>query len=333
MATRLGICRNSNCPNGASGATVELYPGPGEYCPECGEKLEATTAAPPAPFGGMSALQALERFTADEPAVRARPRPKRPLIVSGAIVSAAIAAIVMLHPSAIGHPGEAVRICNTSMTARFGDELVRAYAAKSGTPNSQLALVQTGPCEVQLAATAGANNADTIGHDGIVAIVNPANPLMHLGDDVLRKIYRGEVTDWSQLGGPPGPIVAMLAADGSDEAAAVGTKLMHGTGFGSSVQRLPNSRDITRAVVRADNLRAIGLVPFSQSDPGKVLTLGTIAPSPLSIADSRYPLSLDVTVALEPAAHAQATAFAEYARSDDAQALVARSGLVPKKGI
>ena len=333
MATQLGVCRNSECPNGASGVTVELYPGPGEYCPECGEKLDATTATPPAPFGGKTALEALEQFAADEPAPKPKRRNKRPIIASLAVVGAAIIAIVALHPSAIGHPGSAVRICATSTTQRFADELIDGYSSKTFTPRTQLALVQSAPCEIHFSVSTGKAAPDAIGHDAIVAIVNPANPIAHLDEDTLRKIYHGEVTDWSQLGGTPGRILPMVAADGTDEAGEVSTMLMQGSSLAASVQRIQNSREITKAVVRADNLRAIGLVPFSQSDPAKVLVLGTIAPNPLSISDGRYPLSMDITVTADATARAQATAFAQYVHSDDAQAVVTRSGLVSKRGI
>ena len=54
-----GICRNVACENARSATPVELYPGPGEYCPQCGERLEPLVAAP---FGGLSALEALAKF-------------------------------------------------------------------------------------------------------------------------------------------------------------------------------------------------------------------------------------------------------------------------------
>src|SRR5579885_1185415 len=35
-----GICRYPECPKAASGERIELYAGPGQYCPECGKTLE-----------------------------------------------------------------------------------------------------------------------------------------------------------------------------------------------------------------------------------------------------------------------------------------------------
>jgi hypothetical protein len=329
MATTLGICRNAKCPNGAGRVTVELYPGPGEFCPECGERLEAAAANPPAT---LTALEALERCALDGPPPRLRRRAKRPLILSAVTACAAIAALAALHPSAVGHPGigDPVRVCRTSITERLSEGLVHAYATASGMRESKIAFAPPGACDVQFATASNANAADVIGHDAIVAIVNPANPLTHLDQDTLRRIFDGEITDWAALGAKPGPIVALAPENGTDEATDVQATLLHGAGFAAGVQRLPSSRDVTAAVVRPDNFRAIGLVAFSQSDPAKVLALGAVAPNPLSIADGRYPLALDVTVTVSPAARAGADALGRYARSEDAQTVVERSGLTTR---
>ena len=66
-----GICHNPVCPSAERATPVDRYPGPGEYCPECGELLQpivkaappAAAAPPPAPaIDGMSPLQALQRL-------------------------------------------------------------------------------------------------------------------------------------------------------------------------------------------------------------------------------------------------------------------------------
>src|ERR1700730_9593270 len=101
-----GICRNPTCPTAANATPVERYPGPGEYCPECGELLEpvappqneapaSRNEAPPSrneappprneaapwnglPFGGLTPLQALQQFEAASPVVAAEPpKPSR----------------------------------------------------------------------------------------------------------------------------------------------------------------------------------------------------------------------------------------------------------------
>ena len=335
MNGNLGVCRNPNCPKGASEERVELYPGPGEYCPDCGEPLEAIPPQTQAPFGGLSPLEALEQLPPERPQERAPgPKKRRPLFAGLAVVTAAIAAVLMLHLSATGRTGNAgtVRVCAGSITGHFAQDLIRGYAERNAAPESQFSLVQSAPCDVRFAAGVNANPNDTIGHDALVVVVNPANPLMRLTPEAVRGVYDGKITDWAQLGGKPGKIVAYAPAGGTDESADPLRAMMQGEALGPNVQRLPSSSDVTHAVVRADSLGAIGLVAFSQSDPAKVLAINANAPNPLSIADGRYPFSVGVTVAVESTARPAAAALGGYARSDDAQPIVAHSGLITKRG-
>ena len=43
-----GLCRNEACSLAAEANPVERYPGPGEYCPQCGERLEPLSLREPA---------------------------------------------------------------------------------------------------------------------------------------------------------------------------------------------------------------------------------------------------------------------------------------------
>ena len=51
--------------------------------------------------------------------------------------------------------------------------------------------------------------------DSLVVIVNRQNPVSELTVDNLAKIYAGEITNWSQLGGPDLPVVAATVAEDS----------------------------------------------------------------------------------------------------------------------
>lgn len=351
MATVNGICRNATCPDAKSGVLFEWYEGPGEYCPQCGDRLEITSAAAPptpvaapptsAPFGGLSASDALKQFEAQEtPVASSAPRPAKPRIpravfAVGGIAIAAIIATIEVHPTAIGHPAsDAIRVCRSSMTERFSDEVIRAYSAKSGAPTTGFVSSRSGPCNVRFAVSNQARIADAVGADAVVVVINPANAVTHISEENVRRIFAGEITDWSALGGKAAPIVALMPEDGSDEAVMLYSGLLHGVRIGSNVVRLPASTDVTRSVVRADKRGAIGLVAFGEAVPAKVLTLGVnLAPSPLSIAEHRYPHSLSVIVGVDGAPRDAATALVQYARSEEAQAIVSRSGLVSKKGI
>jgi DNA-directed RNA polymerase subunit RPC12/RpoP len=42
-----GVCENASCSKAATGEQIERYPGPGEYCPECGSRLMPVKNPPP----------------------------------------------------------------------------------------------------------------------------------------------------------------------------------------------------------------------------------------------------------------------------------------------
>jgi phosphate transport system substrate-binding protein len=54
-----------------------------------------------------------------------------------------------------------------------------------------------------------------IAADAVVIIVNPGNPINSISIGDLGRIYSGQITDWSQLGGPELPIKVIAFAEGA----------------------------------------------------------------------------------------------------------------------
>lgn len=333
-----GICRSTGCPAAAAATPVERYPGPGEYCPECGELLDAVDEKP---FGGLTPLQALQRFEAENAPVLTPSRPRRsrkPLVFASiAVVIAAAGSLIAFHPVALSRSADAgaLRICRSSISERFAFDVVAAYSAKTRIPAAQFAVAHGNACDVRFSAVATPDASGTVvGHDAIVAVVNPQNPLTRLTASALRGVLSGEITDWSQLGGRPGRILVAMPNEASDEGAAIGRAVLAGAHVASSVQRFGSTADVVAAVAGPRGRATLGVVAFSGAVPAKVLRLGSApAPSMISISDQGYPLTVAIAVeAVGTAPPALATGLVRYARSDDAQAIVARDGLVPLKG-
>jgi hypothetical protein len=313
-----GVCRNPRCAKAAAAEIIERYPGPGEYCPECGEPLDSAVSRPPSrkatPFWRS-----------------------RLFVASLAIVLVGTIGYAFLRPLTIrGRPATgAIQVCRSSITDRFARDIVHTFAAKSGTPASRFELVNGGACDVRFAAgTARTDDDAVVGHDGIVVVVNPQNPVTELTLVQVRAILTGAVTDWAELGGTQGKIVPMVPPSGSDELQLLAATLLYDGKLGGAVLRSHSSAAIVRAVVAPSGLDRVGIVAFSAAVPAKVVKLPSIpAPSTLSIADHRYPFSLSVTVRRERAGRDPLVAdLLAYAHSDAAEALVVRDGLVAKVG-
>jgi hypothetical protein len=312
----IGFCTNAKCPRAERREPVELYPGPGQYCPDCGQLLRSS-ATPQAP------AQALREGSRKPPFAMAA------LIASLAIIVAG--AIAVPRAAALG-----VRVCDSSMTARIVHDIVLTYTSQHNVWPYHYTVTRPGDdaCDVRFAVAQSGSDDSVIARDGVVAIVNPQNTIARLDLAQLRGVLAGQIVDWSQLGGPRGPIVPVVPEDGSDEAAAVTAKLMFGRPFGPRDVRVPAGAEITRLISSPRGIRAIGIVPFSVATPAKVLALGHApAPSPLSIANDRYPLAVRLLAESDfRSPRAPASALLAFSYSADANALLARTALVTRNG-
>jgi hypothetical protein len=340
-----GICRNPACSKAAAAEIVELYPGPGEYCPECGEALHPEDSGPPSgdaaalPFPALSP-EAYRDFEARMFSALELPKAtpfwlSRRFFGSVAAILAAAIGYAFLGPVPIlGRPaGRAIQVCRSSVTDRLAGDVVSTFASQNGTQASRFELANGGACDVRFSAGV-APVGDVVAHDGVVIVVNPQNPVTELTLTQVRAILTGAATDWAELGGTQGPIVPMAPPDGSDETALLAATLLHDGKLGSAVVRARSSAAIVRAVAAPSGRARIGVVAFSVAVPAKIVKIVSIPPaSTLSIADHRYPFSLSVSVRQERAARDPlVAALLAYARSDAAQTLVVRDGLVTKAG-
>jgi hypothetical protein len=311
--TETGFCTNAKCPRAQSREPIERYPGPGQFCPACGELLKASAAPEP----------------------RSAPvrRNKGGRLIAGAIAAAAAiviaGAIAVPHLSALG-----VRVCDSSMTDRIVNEIVQAQRQNIWPYHYAVTLPGDEACDVRFGVALSGSDDAVIARDAVVAVVNPQNPIAHLDVDQLRRILTGEIADWSQLGGPRGPIVAVVPADGSDEAAIIAEKVMLGHPYGPHDIRMPAGMQITRLISSPSGSRAIGIVPFSLAAPAKVLALGRAPPpSPISIENERYPLAVRVLAQSDfRSPRDPASALLTLAHSADANGLVRRTALITKSG-
>lgn len=352
-----GICRNAACPNAANAVPVDRYPGPGEYCPECGAELEELPAAEPrpepqasasapapepeAPFGGLTPLQALQQMEpppAASPAAPRRRRSAKPFVFASLAVAVVVGGgFVALHPSAIGRPSsDGLHVCRSSISERFSTDVVAGYRTKSADRAAQPIAYLSGDCDVRFSVVSGSDpgTATIVARDALVAVVNPENPVTRLTLNELRGILSGELTDWSQVGTGHGPIAIVVPDESTDEGRLVLKEILGTARLGSKVKRVASTADVVSRVAGAHGRNVLGIAAFSGAVPAKVLRLGAAPPpSLLSIADRRYPLAVAIGVETAGAAPPpEATTLVRYARSEEAQAIAARDGLVPLKG-
>ena len=201
---------------------------------------------------------------------------------------------------------------------------------------SGIKAVQEGRCDIGLASrslkTEEAESGLTetvLAYDGIAVIVNLENPVSDLDVQTIAKIYTGEITNWSQVGGNDAEIVLIGREAGS------GTR----DGFESITgtqdvcqyrQELTSTGDVITAV--SQNPGAIGYASVaSVKDTVKALTVSGVAPSNETILDGTYVIQRPFVLVTKADAElsAAAKAFFDYALSEDAHELIIAAGVVP----
>ncbi len=322
-----------------------MYDGPGKFCPECGEALTpdppsvTPTVAPTPPVEPRAAERTNGVPTngvAPLPRESARPAASK-MLTRIAIVAIGAGAVALGFGLTGRFTTPAVRVCDSTLTARAVADIVGAYAGKAGVPMSRFGI---GPaaagdgCDVRFwIAPPGNDAAQTVANDGIVAVVHPENPVRRLSQSQVRDIFSGRVTDWSQVGGRHDAIHALLPGDDSDEFRFLSATLLRGVTISPRVDRM-SSNDIVRSIAGASGRRDVGIVGFGAASPARVIALGSGSiPSAVSIIDHRYPWSVRVLVGSDrPKPSSEVAELIAFARSGDGQSLIVRSGLLSAKG-
>ncbi|MBO4938627.1 MAG: phosphate ABC transporter substrate-binding protein [Oscillospiraceae bacterium] len=202
--------------------------------------------------------------------------------------------------------------------------------------SSGIKAVQEGRCDIGLSSRAlKAEEKEqglvgtVLAYDGIAVIVNPENTVEDLTVEQIASIYKGEITNWSEVGGIDAGIVLIGREAGS------GTR----GGFEEIVgvedlcqyrQELTSTGDVITAV--SQNPGAIGYASLaSVKDTVKAIKVGGVAPSEETVKDETYAIQRPfVLVTKEGTALTEtAQAFFDFITSEAAREVISAAGVVP----
>ncbi len=165
--------------------------------------------------------------------------------------------------------------------------------------------------------------------DGIAVIVNPENPVSDLSVETIGKLYTGEITNWSEVGGSDQPIVligreaASGTRDGFESITGTKDKCQYS-------QELTSTGDVIQTV--AGNPNAIGYASLAAvKDSIKVLSVEGVTPSKETIQDGSYKIQRDFVLVTKTGEKLSAAAqkFFDFATSAEADSLIEKAGAVP----
>ena len=285
----------------------------------CSQSQPAPTAAP-----------------AETPAqTTAAPQTEAPAALSGTVATDGSTSMEKV----IGALGEAFMEANSGVNFTYNP-------TGSG---SGITAVSEGRCDIGLSSRALKDSevesglvGTVLAYDGIAVIVNPANTVEDLDIETIAKIYTGEITNWSEVGGADAEIVLVGREAGSGTRSGF-EELTETVDKCKYRQELTSTGDVITAV--AQNPDAIGYASLaSVKDSVKALkvagvtpseeTVKDVAPTEATVKDGTYliqrPFVLVTKEGVELSPVAQA--FFDYATKGQANDIITASGVVPANG-
>lgn len=229
-----------------------------------------------------------------------------------------------------------------------GKKAIEIHAHGSSTAFEGL---QGGKCEIGMAsrqikpeeanaiARAGlgelhsASFEHVLGLDGIAMLVNKDNPVGSLTKQDLAGIFSGKVTDWTQVGGQPGPIHVYARDAKSGTFDTFKSLVLEKLALVANAKRFEDSNELSDAV--AADPAGIGFVGLPFIGDAKALAVSEPGTSPFiasrfTVATEDYLLSRRLYLYTTSASRNNPLVkkFLEFALSDEGQAVVQNLGFV-----
>jgi phosphate transport system substrate-binding protein len=168
--------------------------------------------------------------------------------------------------------------------------------------------------------------------DGIAVVVSKSNAVASLSRRQIEAIFSGQTTDWSQVGGRPGPIAVYARDDKSGTYDTFKSLVLESAPLSPTAKRFEDSGALSDAVATDPNgIGFIGLPFVRSARPVPVFDEGTapLLPSAFTVAREDYVLSRRLflyTPANPP--NRLTLRFIQFATSNAGQEIVAQEGFV-----
>ena len=152
--------------------------------------------------------------------------------------------------------------------------------------------------EIQRARSRGSIATEIpVALDGLAIIVNKDNPIKSVTMDQLRKIYVGQITNWSALGGSNSPITVFSRDSNSGTYGFFQANVLKNQNWGKGVRFMPSTADELREVGRSVNGIAYGGVAYFKNDTrvrivpvAASATATALMPTEANVRAKKYPI-------------------------------------------
>jgi phosphate transport system substrate-binding protein len=166
----------------------------------------------------------------------------------------------------------------------------------------------------------------TIAHDGIMIIVNKANPVNNLTKAQLSGIFLGNIKNWNEVGGENAPILLQTREASSGTLTAFEELVLAKAKVFANATPY-SSNGLLKEAVDA-NKNAIGFVSVGFGEGSKGLSIDGILCTMETVKSRQYPFCRDLYVITKGLPTSLSAMFIDYLRSMDVQNALVKEGYI-----
>jgi phosphate transport system substrate-binding protein len=208
-----------------------------------------------------------------------------------------------------------------TVTIQGGGSSVGITSADEGTVDIGAASRELKPSEPPLVK-------HLLARDGIAIVTPPANTVTGLTKDEVRRIFAGEVTNWSQVGGADAEIIVIAREEGSGTRGAFEEMVM-GEDLITSNAILQLSNGAVRTTV-STTPNSIGFLSFGYLDTSvKALAVDGVEGTVENAKNGSYPIVRPLYFLTKEAPTGLVKEFIDFCLSAEGQSIVTDEGFIP----
>ncbi|SMG33382.1 phosphate ABC transporter substrate-binding protein [Dethiosulfovibrio salsuginis] len=164
--------------------------------------------------------------------------------------------------------------------------------------------------------------------DALLPVVHPSNPVKDISIDQLCKIYKGEITNWKEVGGENARIAVVGRDTSSGTYEVWDEKVMHKERVTPRALVVASNGAMVQTV--AKNKLALGYIGVGYVDDSvKTLSVEGIEGNMKTVLDGQFPVSRYLYMFTRGWPEGNALKFINFVLSDAGQEIVGKTGYIP----
>jgi phosphate transport system substrate-binding protein len=171
-----------------------------------------------------------------------------------------------------------------------------------------------------------------VARDGITLFVHKQNPITTLTMEQIGKIYKGEITNWKEVGGRDAEIVLYGRENSSGTYEFFKEHVLHKKDFANNMQALPGTAAVVNAVNRDENGIGFGGVGYSQGLKDLAVKADDgveYLPKKEHILSGKYPISRYLYLYIRQRPEGELKKLLDHILSPAGQKVVSDEGFFP----